>query len=164
MKIPFKKTYYKTIKAAIDMEVDVSFAIDCRIRYLSEVLDEYRIAAFFSNNETTETAIRLWSKKCNEEIDYLKERKDMSQPKKKDFDSIDDFDIDRAKEFPIDSVIEFKNRKATAWCHDDKDPSLMHLTRINKAKCYPCGKYFNPIDAYMHIHGVGFVDAVKALR
>ena len=161
LKIPFKKKYYNTIKHASLMEVDQGWAVECRMRFLNERIVVLRKGLFFKCNEITEAFIDRYIKKAVDEITYLEERK----IKETSIDGrVTDADIESARNVPIDSIIEFTHRRAIAWCHSDTNPSLMHLTRINKAMCYPCQKYFSSIDAYMHIFGVGFIDAVKSLR
>lgn len=143
------------------MEVDQGWAVDCRIRFLTEHVSLLKKCLFFKSNEITEAFVNNYIKKADDEITYLEGKRIKAAQTD---DRITDDDIENAKNVPIDSIIEFTHRKAVAWCHDDTNPSLMHLTRINKARCYPCQKYFSSIDAYMHIHGLGFIDAVKALR
>lgn len=78
-------------------------------------------------------------------------------------DEITDTMIESARQVPVDQLIDFSRRKAKAWCHEDRNPSLVHATRINKAWCPVCGRYFGPIDVLMDRDGMTFRDAVKTL-
>lgn len=70
--------------------------------------------------------------------------------------------IERAKDYPIASLIEV-DRAGKAKCinHNDKHPSMD--CRKNFVYCYSCGYSADAIGVYQKIHGVGFIDAVKAL-
>lgn len=69
--------------------------------------------------------------------------------------------IELAKEFPISSLIELDRNKAKCINHNDKHPSMD--CRNNFVYCYSCGYSADAIGVYRKIHGVGFVEAVKAL-
>lgn len=73
--------------------------------------------------------------------------------------------IERAKEYPIANIIEI-NRTGFACClwHDEKTAS-MKLTKHNRLHCYgSCSKSFDSIDTVRRLHGLSFLDAVKALQ
>jgi hypothetical protein len=71
----------------------------------------------------------------------------------------------RAKSYPITNLIEFRQKKACCPWHNEKTPSLAYYPKTNTAYCFGgCGKAYDSIDAYRLKHGVGFVDAVKALN
>lgn len=72
--------------------------------------------------------------------------------------------IEAARRFPVDRLVEFTRGKATAWCHEDRNPSLYHGTRRNVAVCPVCNRTFNPIDILMDRDGLSFAEAVKALQ
>lgn len=78
-------------------------------------------------------------------------------------DDITDDMIGRAKQYPIDQLIKFERGKATAWCHDDKHPSLSHDRKRNRARCFPCDKSFDSIAVLVDRDGMGFKEAVKWL-
>ena len=72
--------------------------------------------------------------------------------------------IEEAKAYPIEQLIEFdRTGKALAWCHTDRTPSLTWYRAGNRARCFPCGKSFNPIQVLMDRDGKTFVEAVKEL-
>jgi len=101
----------------------------------------------------------FWKKEAQEEMNFLKS----NIIKAKIPSKITEDDIEQARNYPVDKLIDFKNGAATAWCHEDKNPSLARLTRINKVKCYPCDKTFDSIDIAMHQYGCDFITAVKTL-
>jgi len=76
---------------------------------------------------------------------------------------ITDEQIELAKATPITNVIEFKRGKATAWCHEDRNPSMYHGTRKNVAVCPVCDRKFNAVDVLMDRDGLTFVEAVVQL-
>ena len=70
--------------------------------------------------------------------------------------------IEQAKEFPVSSLIEVDGRcKAKCINHDDSHPSMD--CRNNFVYCYSCGYSDDAIGVYRKLHGVGFVEAVRAL-
>jgi DNA primase len=69
-----------------------------------------------------------------------------------------------AKDFPVTQLVEFRGHKATAWCHEDKTPSLWYANRVNRVVCPVCDKKFNAIDICMERDGMSFIDAVKFLN
>jgi hypothetical protein len=91
----------------------------------------------------------------------LRTLKSITQPRKTD--SITDDDIDRARHHPITNLIEFKRGKATAFCHEDNNPSMFHATRLNLAICPVYDKRFNSIDVLMDRDAMTFKNAVSYL-
>ncbi len=71
--------------------------------------------------------------------------------------------IEQARERDIRSVVDFSKGKATAWCHEDKNPSLTYMSRTNTAWCASCGKYFDSIGVLMNRDGLSFRSAVREL-
>jgi hypothetical protein len=71
--------------------------------------------------------------------------------------------IERAREYPIESLIG-NSRRGNVLCvaHDEKHPSMS--LKGNRARCFSCGYYGDPIDVYMKLNGVGFIEAVKSLQ
>lgn len=72
--------------------------------------------------------------------------------------------IARAKSFPVDKLIDFTRGKCHAFCHEDKNPSMFHGTRLNLAVCPVCDKKFDPIAILMQRDGMSFIAAVKELQ
>jgi len=71
--------------------------------------------------------------------------------------------IESARQYPVDQLVEFIKGKATAFCHNDRKPSMYHATRLNRCNCPVCGKSFDPIGVLVERDGVSFKDAVKQL-
>lgn len=141
----------KTFREADKMGLNRRRAANARIRYLKEKQSLY--------TESSDPAARIWEQEILDEINYLNRFWKVTTDQKK----ITEQDIEQARNYPIDRLIDFKNHKAYAWCHEDNSPSLGHLTRLNKAKCYVCDKPFDSIDVVMHQNGVDFITAVKIL-
>lgn len=76
---------------------------------------------------------------------------------------ISDDDIATARNRDIRDVVDFNRGKASAWCHEDKNPSLTYMNKTNKAWCPVCGKYFDSIAVLMERDGMTFVKAVEDL-
>lgn len=72
--------------------------------------------------------------------------------------------IAKARAYPIDRLIQFQRGYATAWCHNDKRPSLTWDAKRNRAKCWPCDKSFDPIGVLRERDGLSFQDAVRRLQ
>jgi hypothetical protein len=72
--------------------------------------------------------------------------------------------IDRAREYPIESLIGTNGRRGNVLCiaHEETNPSMS--LKGNRARCFSCGYFGDTIDVYMKLHGVGFVEAVRALQ
>ena len=70
----------------------------------------------------------------------------------------------RAKDYHMGNLIKFDRYKACCPWHNETTPSLHYYPKTNSAYCFgACGKTYDSIDAYQLVHGVGFLDAVKAL-
>lgn len=147
------KDHNKTFRMAARLGVNPRSAANLRIRYLK---DRYKELQKFPQSEA-----KIWMQDIMEEIDYLNKQvvARIQQPG----DKITDTMVNNARDYPIDQLIDFTRGSATAWCHNDKSPSLAHLTRINKAKCFVCDKVFDSIDVYMEQMGCDFVTAVRSL-
>lgn len=146
---PTRTSRHKVTKLATDFGLLPSTVINLRIRFAlhaAEVWEELEV----------EIARRWYF----EVLDL----KQIEASLTKKVTGITDEQIAIAKEYPIDQLIEFRNGKSTAWCHDDKTPSLNHHRQANRAHCFPCGKSYNPIDVLMERDGMTFIDAVRALQ
>jgi hypothetical protein len=142
------KTFYFAKKCGINKLA----AGRMRIRYLLEQIDEESCCWF--TQEANE-------KMMDEVLYIIKNMWRDFEPKKND---ITDEDIESARNYPIENLIAFRNGKSAAWCHTDKQPSLTHWKKANKARCFPCDKTYDPISVLMERDGYNFIDAVKALR
>lgn len=78
-------------------------------------------------------------------------------------EDITDADIENARAYPIHLLIDFNHGRATAFCHDDRSPSLHHWKKGNKARCFVCDKTYNPIDVLMERDKMSFPEAVRSL-
>lgn len=157
-----------SLKVAQEMEVPRTFAVNARQRYITQRFDEIdnelsdmlpwleRMdvnAAFLSK-----PFMRLMVEKSrlSRELSYMKTIMDRKQ-------TITDEMIETARNHPVTNLVEFRRGKATAWCHDDKNPSLFFGSRTNRAVCPVCDRKFGPIDVLMTRDGMTFVEAVKFL-
>lgn len=146
---PTRTTRHKVTKLAKNFGLLPSTVINLRVRFALHAAEVWE--------EMPEVAARWY-----DEVIGLKEIE--ASLNNKPTSGITDEQIAIAKEHPIDQIIEFNRGKATAWCHDDKTPSLNHHRQANKAHCFPCGRSFNPVDVLMERDGMTFIDAVRALQ
>lgn len=145
--------FNKTLRMAERFGMNRRRAANMRIRYLKPHLKDYR------SFKTPEADI--WAQEIQDEINYLNK---FALPIHQSPDKITDDMIEQARSYPIDALLDFSHgKKVLAWCHDDTTPSVGHLKRINKAKCFACDKVFDSIDVAMSLHGLSFKDAVKHL-
>lgn len=140
----------KTLRIAENLGINKVRAANMRIRYLKPLEKTFRCYKYG----------KVWANDMKDEIEFLKRFSLMKPDPKRE---ITDQDVEAARNYPINKLIDFNNGTAKAWCHDDHNPSLAHLTRINKARCYPCDKTFDSIQVMIDCHGMSFVDAVKFL-
>lgn len=145
-------TRHEIRKAAEEMGVMPQAAAAMRIRYL---VDDVAFWDDVADDVSFTYALRA--------IDEIIDLKPMAKHKPRESTITDDM-IAQARQVPITRLIDFRQGKARAWCHDDNNPSLFHATRTNRASCPVCAKYFDPIAVLMERDGYSFVDAVKALQ
>ena len=157
------------LRKAEEMEVEPKYAITCRKRYLAgEIFTrEMNIQAFEVESGDAD-------------LDYLRELlaiedvKAIAEMKREikrlnraltnlDSRQITDEQIAIARAYPIDKLIKFTRGKATAPCHDDRNPSMYHGTIKNVAVCPVCDKKWGPLDWLIEIEGKTFIEAVKEL-
>ena len=164
---------YSGLRMAKEREVGRAYVINCRSRFLTgrlmEINDELGcLADFLERNEgtnhltfhvTATDAERL----IKEKVEVLKEIEAIKRMTTDPKERITDDMIERAKAYPVDRLVEFRNKKAAAWCHEDRHPSLCHMTRKNLAWCPVCNQYFDAIGVLMNRDGYSFIDAVKQL-
>jgi len=116
----------------------------------------------FAKSDIDEEFIRLMVKEAENEID----RMEASVKRVMDFSvekEITDNMIEAARDYPIDRLIDFKRRRAIAFCHNSDSFSMSHMVNANMAHCFVCNKSFNPIDVLMERDGMTFMQAVKHL-
>lgn len=74
--------------------------------------------------------------------------------------------LERAKQYPIPELLKLDSSGATQclW-HAETKASLYYYKNSNKLWCFGgCGRGYDSIDVYQKIHGVSFIEAVKALQ
>jgi hypothetical protein len=157
---------------AEEMGLDRSWAINRRSQFLTNELmatdDGFKeLADFVEDHEATELslylladeALALVEKKAGA-IDEIARIKKMTKDPK---EMITDEMVEAARRYPIERLIEFRHKKALAWCHEDRHPSLCHMDKTNRAWCPVCDRYFDGIAVLMD-RGYSFKEAVIALN
>jgi hypothetical protein len=71
---------------------------------------------------------------------------------------------ENARAYPLSEIIAVVNNKATCVSPDHKDNTPSMNCKNNFAYCHVCGWTGDPIDVYMLVNGVGFVQAVKEMQ
>lgn len=78
---------------------------------------------------------------------------------------VTDIQIERAREHPIHELLDFKNDLAKCLWHTEAHGSLHYYRKGNRVHCFgACGRSRDAVDVYMQLHGVDFINAVKALQ
>ena len=74
--------------------------------------------------------------------------------------------VTNAKGYPVTDLIEFDVRgKAICPFHNEKTPSLNYYKKTNSCYCFGgCGRSYDAIDIYKHLHNCSFTEAVKSLN
>jgi len=162
-------TFGQIRRTAEEMGVNVQHAVWCRLRYLRQRMIEAADDLEFWSSLDCPTAPVYFDRTMDEFITMAKEARTLTmsaknpQREQECKDRITDEQIEVARQYPVTQLIDFQRGKSRAWCHEDRNPSLYPATRINKAVCPVCGKYFNSIDIVMELEGLNFVDAVLRL-
>ena len=156
-----KHDYRKVLLEATKFGINRRAAARMRIRYLKPDL---KLCLEAWARTGCQVALH-WALADLEEITQLMKHC-RREEKPKNSNSITDEMIEAAKATPITSVVNFGERggKAVAFCHEDKRPSMYHVTKTNRAICPVCDKKFNAIDVLMLRDGYSFSDAVRALQ
>ena len=159
------------ISMAEHMDFDIATAMRLRIRYLGDLRDEilsdieeHENDILFNDtlNIETRTFISIMIERAKKELKKVdREIKSLTQ-KPKEGEITDDM-IEAAREYPIENLIEFRNGRCKAFCHDSDSYSVAKSRNANGVWCHVCGKFFNPIDILVHRDGFSFVDAVRQL-
>lgn len=156
------------LKAAREMGISRQFAVNARQRFITGRLDEIdgaldSLMPWLENGGVNAAFVEpeicdLLIEKCQliKEVQFMKTEMNREP-------EITDEMIERARQVPVPHLIEFRRGKATAWCHEDRNPSLYFGSRTNKAVCPVCDKKFGPIDILMQRDGMSFKEAVKGL-
>lgn len=163
---------YENIKAAENMGLHRSYAIQKRMAFLTEKkLEIGELIEWWTGMFLKEWASEIDEEFCfsvvcslmDENSKIEKEIEVVKRMTGQPTSEIDDAMIESARRVPVDRIVEFKRRKATAWCHMDKNPSLVLLDRLGIAWCPVCDKKFDAIGVLMTRDGMDFKDAVKEL-
>lgn len=165
--------YEQIIKAADEMGVNRTTAINSRLSYLRSELgskvDVY-VDMVVSVLDEPEQDFALYDRKLTAMFaDIDKAKREMNNLKRRTrnkpaANEITDDMIERARLYPVELLVEFKRGKARAWCHDDRNPSAFHGTRTNTVQCPVCARGFGPIDVLMDRDGCSFAEAVRQLQ
>lgn len=148
-------TPYKLREKAKEFDIDYQSAVRMRIRYLTVQL-ELCLGWMLEDCETPEVMF-------DEALDEIIALKESLRKRPKTGQITNDM-IEQARNIKVNEILEFNRYgKATAWCHEDKRPSLTYMSKINKAWCPVCHKYFNAIDVQMQFTGDSFQEAVRSL-
>lgn len=146
-------TPYTLRKASEDIGISYPSAVHMRVRYLVSQMERC-VMWMYDNGAMPEIMLKDAQDERTALLNSLK------RPPKGEITS--DM-IEQAKQVPVSSLIEFRKGRATAWCHEDKRPSLYIGKRLNIVCCPVCHKYFDAIEVYMEVTGKGFKDAVLEL-
>lgn len=144
-----------TFRKAREMDKHPLAAARIRMRFLHEEVD--RLLQFKDDVAT------YWAIEALEEICYLIKHSTQDTSVTPSKNTITQAHIDRADAYPIENLIEFRNGKALAFCHEDRVPTLSLWKGKNKARCFACNKSFGPINVLMERDKMSFLDAVRAL-
>lgn len=162
---------YGHLRAAEDMELHKGFAIQARKRYLNSRVNGiwqeiYDLDGWVDGmcDINSEFAFQTINLLVAESVVIAKELKSIKTILRVDKNDITDNMIEIAKSYPVDKLIDFTRGKATAFCHEDRHPTMYHATRNNTANCPACNEVFGSIDILMKRDGLNFVQAVRQLN
>lgn len=152
---------YEIEAKADEFGMNINQAIGARRSFLYSQID------WFLN---VEASVIGWDVVCKPEIiklvdELVQLQKDIWRKKKPaNKDDVTPEMIARAKNYPVHQLVDFgQSGTATAWCHEDKKPSLTHWKAKNRVSCFPCGKTYDAIDILVQRDGYKFFDAVRYL-
>ena len=162
-----KGNFRQGIKVADEMGLSLQYSVNARRRFLVDELELLNLEiAFYDDYEGTPDnvyfSLRQYSflaekrSKVKQELGAIK-NVTIHKP------GITDDMIEQARNYPIGQLVEFTRGKAQAFCHEDKNPSAYHATRVNRINCPVCGKSFDPIGVLMERDGMSFKEAVTTL-
>ena len=146
-------TPYALRQAALDMDISYHSAVVMRCRYLCAQMQQCEEWV-----EGDAEMPQVMTGECLEELGGL-----VRPLKVAPNTYVTPEMIERARGVPVTRLLEFKHGRATAFCHEDKRPSLYVGSRLNIVCCPVCAKTFDAIAVHRALTGVGFKDAVLAL-
>lgn len=133
-----------------------------RVIDTAEHLDSYGKQLVGSDYETRKFLV-LCMEKCKQEIKALRKEIGVMQHYKPILEgALNPIMIERAREYPITSLVEHRRNMALCCNHLERNPSMN--IKNNFAYCHSCGWSGDVIDVYRKLHGVDFIEAVKALQ
>jgi hypothetical protein len=148
-------SYHLTFQKAKDLDVNRLAAARVRYRFLDEVVSDCL-------EDGSDIAL-FWAVEALEEMCWLIPRS-LYEVVPTEASGVTDEMIEQANNHPVENLVKISKGKATAWCHDDKRPSLYKGTKgANAFFCPVCNKGFGPIQILMSRDGYSFVDAVRQL-
>jgi len=162
-----KSNFRQGIKIAEDFGLSIQYSINARRRFLVDELELLDLEiAFYDDYEGTPDneyfSLRQYSflsekrAKVKQELGAIK-NVTIRKP------GITDEMIEQARNYPIEKLVEFTRGKARAFCHEDKNPSAYHATRVNRLNCPVCDKSFDPIGILTERDGMSFKEALTTL-
>jgi hypothetical protein len=162
-----KSNFRQGAKIAEEFELTTQYAMNARRRYLTDELELLDLEMAFyedyqGNLESEYFALfsisDLGIKRAKVKME-LRSIKNVTINKP----GITDEMIQTARDYPITQLIEFTRGKAIAFCHEDRNPSMYHQTRLNRACCPVCDKSFDPISVLVERDGMTFKSAIHQL-
>lgn len=156
---------YEIVSNAKNFGISPQKAIKCRLNYLANEIKEW-IDMVNDGRATQDFASICLKPLYDESLELNTLLKDTSLSYKtlpSNNSYISETDIQIAKDYPIDKIVKFVRGRAHAPCHNDKNPSLYHGTRLNIAVCPVCDRKFNPIQWLMFTEEMSFKEAVSYL-
>jgi hypothetical protein len=163
-----KPNFRQGAKIAEEFELTTQYAMNARRRYLTDELELLDLEIAFyedyeGNLESEYLALfsisDLGIKRAKVKME-LRSMKNLTVNKP----GITDEMIQAARDYPITQLIEFTRGTATAFCHNDRRPSMYHQTRLNRACCPVCDKSFDSIAVLVERDGMTFKSAVHQLQ
>ena len=162
-----KSNFRQGIKIAAEFGLSIQYSINARRRFLVDELEMLDLEiAFYDDYEGSDidnhfsflqySELTLKRAKVKAELRSIK-NVTIRKP------GITDEMIEQARDYPVGQLVEFTRSKARAFCHEDKNPSAYHATRVNRLNCPVCDKSFDPIGILMERDGMSFKEAVTTL-
>ena len=158
-------TIYEIKKKAEEFEIPFRLALSMRKRYL---LGEIKAIQTEYNDPETDCPVGIHFllealKDARTSIALID--KELMREEERE-NAVTDAMIEKARSTPVETVIEFIRGKARCIApdHDDRNPSMFHGTKTNRAVCPVCNKSFDAIACYQYVWNVSFYEAVRKLQ
>jgi len=165
-----EKMSIKQIKTkAIEMQVDISWAIECKKIYINQIINELKTSITediaFINKCLFSLGRALTLQRIEKQKKEIEKIKNYLHYLEIPFsEKITNQDIENAKNYPIRKLLPHSVKKNMTRCpfHNDKHPSMG--IKYNKVRCFACNKTWDSIALVMQLKKTNFVDAIKYLR